>query len=52
MGLAASELTRCVQGITAADLSFGDSLFEFSFLADANPNDAWDAQSGEVLPLR
>lgn len=32
--------TMVFKGITAADLSFGDSLFEFSFLADTNPNDA------------
>jgi len=32
--------TMVFMGITVADLSFGDSLFEFSFLADANPNDA------------
>ncbi len=32
--------TLVFRGITAADLSFGDSLFEFSFLADADPNQA------------
>lgn len=32
--------TLVFKGISAADLSFGDSLFEFSFLADADPNQA------------
>lgn len=32
--------TMVFKGITASDLSFADSLFAFSFLADTNPNAA------------